>query len=167
MSTIKTWDGVEHTVTDEWHKQNAEAFPELQTYTEKQLEQLRLQLLHQSNTDPLSERDRAKLEAATKWKNVNTAWRWLAGRHYNEIGFAALDQVHGNATTHACGCVTQHIFDHNKAMAGEPLMHHAHYPRKSCEKHKPLLDQDYQTHYAQVNSDNASPPKSGDNRIAK
>lgn len=153
MPYIATADKRAHQVTKAWHDANVVPFPEIAKFTLNQHEKTRKQLLAISNQRALTTEERNRLKAHTNWVNVNKAWTWLAGRELSEFGFETLDQVHGNACTHACGCQTQHVFDHNKAQAGEHAENHPHFPRKSCVKHA-VLAKDFKAHFVKVHADN-------------
>lgn len=160
MGTIKTYDGEDHPVTDDWFAKNVTPNPALVSLTEAQHENMRKGLLNLSNKRQLSAQERQQLSAITNIQNVNRAWRWLAGRHYNEFGFTHLDQVHGNKSTHICGCQTQHVFDHNLVQANAnlppekqvPVQTYPHHLVRSCPAHEHLAG-DYVAHSKQVYAD--------------
>ena len=120
MPEIRLDDGSVHQVTQAWWDECVAPYPGIDEDSEAGRESARLALLAGSQTlhddgKSLSVEELALLEALTKWKNVARAWRWVktGDRHYSEFGFQHLDQVHGNAAHHACGCITQFAFDHN------------------------------------------------------
>lgn len=137
MPKIKTYDGMEHEVTQAWWDECVAPFDGIQHGTAEEHEMLRRRLLDLSNARRLFDNEKLLLEACTKFGNVNRAWKWLDGRHYSEFGFAHLDQVHGNRQSWACGCETQHAFDHYVARdTPEDVVHHAHTSLAACSKHK-------------------------------
>lgn len=161
MTTIKTYDGMVHNVSPAWHAENIAPYEGIENMPEAQIESMIRGFLEASNTRALTKQEYGLLQAATKIRNVNNAWRFMGGRHYREVGFKCLDQVHGNRSTHPCGCKTQHIFDHNIAQAhangdhSQPIVHHAHHVYSSCDKHAHLVN-DFVAHSAQVYADNSA-----------
>jgi hypothetical protein len=91
--------------------------------------------------EPLSDDDRKSIEALTHVLNLNRALRFLAGRDYREVfgPDATLDQVHGNSITKDCGCVLQHMFDHNRRGEGG-IEIHPHHSLAACGAHAHLKD---------------------------
>lgn len=143
---IWTADGTKHRVTDAWWAENVEPWPHIQGLPQGAREALRLRLLTDSNDRELTAGEAREIEALTRWKNVERAWTWLAGRHWREFGFVALDQVHGNSCRHSCGCVTQYVFDHNLRSVSGPRAHYPHYPQRVCEAHEALRS-NWRAHY--------------------
>lgn len=105
-----------------------------------QCDRERWTLLALSNERALSDVEAARLAAVTHHFNVRNALIFLAGRPHTDFGFDGVDQVHGNRWIAACGCQLHHVFDHHKAIAGEPREVHAHTPRHVCEAHAPHWD---------------------------
>lgn len=175
---IRTYDGTRHDVSPDWYAANVEPFPHLRGLGQDGIDRTRQYFLalstyrarriargrtHQElGTEAVSAVRRtltfseaAELEAVTKFHNVNSAWGWLQDRHYDEVGFFYLDQVHGGSHTHSCGCTTQHIVEHYKLIAGEPVEFHPHYPTKSCDRHRHLVG-NFRSHWDTVYADNRS-----------
>jgi len=146
VSRFRTYDGTEHPVTDGWYASTIAPFPDLVGLTESQVEADISSLLAASNNRSLSVTETDRLGALTRIRNVNKAWCWLEGRHYNEMGLANLDELHGNALTLACGCTVQYGFHHYKAQTNEDHAHHAHHPRRVCAAHA-HLSSDFKAHF--------------------
>jgi hypothetical protein len=167
MPTIKI-DGVAFPVTAAWHASVIAPYPEMGAWDHDQLELERTRLLELSNETPARIGQRrnvwtpetaARLDAVTHVINVHRATRWLEGRSHEEFNFTGVDQIHGNSCTHACGCTTQHLFDHHKRHGPpESLVVHPHDPRVVCEMHKPHLPLGLAAFHAKVHEDNYQSP---------
>lgn len=147
--------GTPYPVTDAFHAKNTEPWPHLATMTREQLDVDRNRLLALSNDRALTRAERAELAAVTNHYNVRNALHVLGTDAHQIHGFEGVDQLHGNRWIPPCGCELQIVFDHHKAVAGEPHEVHAHKPRFVCEKHA-HLEHDWKALHAQVTADHPS-----------
>lgn len=113
------------------------------------------------NQQRFGDAERLRLANVTHVINAHRATRWLQGRPYQDFGFTGVDQVHGNACEHSCGCKTQHCFDHHKREGPpEGIITYPHFPQIACGKHKVFLFRDgLQVFHDKVHFDNRNQPK--------
>lgn len=106
-------------------------------------------LLAASDERILTEQERTRLAACDVVINLNKSALELKGRPVSDFfgSDGTLCQVHGNHFTHACGCITAHIFDHHKRHLPDELTLHAHHSPYVCSEHEHLRG-DFKAHYA-------------------
>lgn len=136
--------GEAHPVTQAWHAENVEPWPELAELERPELQALANGLLQASNDRELTGEERRRLESITHHVNARNGIDWLGARPLAELGFTGVDQVHGNSATLPCGCRLHSVFDHHRRHEPD-LKVHAHHGHRLCGKHqrhgkKPLAD---------------------------
>lgn len=150
--TLRTFDGADHPVSDAQAGRLDAAFgaawpTEADAIAERDRLLALSQTRHMIGDESLGAIELAYLRACDDVVNMNRALRLMRGRDYREIfgPGATLDQVHHNRVHKACGCIINHIFDHNRRTDPD-LKLHAHYLTVSCAKHAALA-KDFEAHF--------------------
>ncbi len=161
MTQFIAYDGTSHDVSpaqkarldaafgDEWpSRDEADAL--------RKLLLVRSERNHRNGELPLTAQEERILRACDEVWNMNNAYRLMKGRDYREVfgSNATIDQIHLNSIHAPCGCIVNHIFDHN-TRDQEERDHYPHFSTRACEAHA-HHGADFKAHYSAVTGEKAS-----------